>query len=273
MNLQIGSLRAYEQGLVRVMLPDVVMRRRVHLSNNTTREKPQIEQLCAHYQSIVRPPPGWRTRTVMNVSTPEQKDLLLRAAFTQGEGAVTAWHAWNAEIDWHDHVEADVYRLLPQVYHNLSALNADEPRLAKFRGIARKAWYNDHLLFHQLAPVVQSLRAANIPTLLTHGAPMAICYYTDYVLGIGAEFGIAVHPSDVREAIRHLQQFGLEAVPPIQERTLDGICWRGTCTFFGESWEQRMMLIWRLFPEGSETRRNFGMRLDLPRWKAFRLTC
>jgi hypothetical protein len=41
--------------------------------------------------------------------------LLQRASFWQGDDARANLRAWNAQISWDDHLNADEYRLLPQL--------------------------------------------------------------------------------------------------------------------------------------------------------------
>lgn len=186
------------------------------------------------------------------VLSAQQQDWLLRAAFLEGDAAAAAWRAWNATIDWDSHLDVDAFRILPHLCQNLSHMAA-EPLLAKFRGIARKAWYNNQLLFHAAAPLLARLADERVETRLVFGAPLALCYYPEYVLGMGSEFGIAVRAPQARAAIEVLAQAGWTAAPPLKRQTLTRyLAARDGHRFVNET-GQSITLQWRIVPGSDDS--------------------
>lgn len=119
--------------------------------------------------------------------------LLQRASFWQGDDARANLRAWNAQISWDDHLNADEYRLLPQLARDLSARKIEHAWLGKFRGIARKAWVTNQLFFRALAPTLKKMRDAKIEPLLLYGGAFALRYDVEYPLAYNAaDCGILV---------------------------------------------------------------------------------
>ena len=109
--------------------------------------------------------------------TPAQL-LLLRAALWRGEDALAAWTEWAAHADL-DRLDEGSHRLLPLVYTNLHALGLAHPWLNRLKGLKRRTWYENRLLFHHMLPVAQAFESAAIKTLALKGPALATLYYPD----------------------------------------------------------------------------------------------
>jgi hypothetical protein len=97
--------------------------------------------------------------------------LLLRAAVTSGPPARAAWEEWFSGVVLDD-VPYDEARLLPQVFANLGANGAVECLPPRVRGNYRWVWTSNQQRCHAVAPALQSLVDAGIPTLLLKGAAL-----------------------------------------------------------------------------------------------------
>src|SRR3990172_6475884 len=100
------------------------------------------------------------------------QELLLRAALLQGEPARHAWQHWRMQVNLEQEWDAGTYRLLPLVYHNLRALGVDDPLMSKLRGIYRREWYKNQMLFHTIAEVLRLFHAAGIETMILKGSAL-----------------------------------------------------------------------------------------------------
>lgn len=179
---------------------------------------------------------------------PARFKQLLRASFGAGDAAIENFQAWNAQINWDDHVNGEEYRLLPQLYRNLAAQGFQHPLLGKFKGIGRKAWYNNNLFFHRLAPTLQTMRDAGIETIVLYGGALALRYDNEYVMGFGADCGILVRTKDMRRAFKVLAHMGWNALPAISEHALRAY---GNARFahtFQTERGERLGLQWQLIP-------------------------
>jgi hypothetical protein len=174
---------------------------------------------------------------------------LQRACFLKNGAAYEQFRAWNARIDWDDHLNTDEFRLLPQLVRNLSAQNFEHALFGKFRGIGRKAWVTNNLLFRELAPTLRNLRDANIETLVLYGGAFALRYDSEYPLAYNAsDCGILVRETQARDAYKFLAQTGWQPAPEISERVLDKyIAARFFHAFFNARGEQ-IILQWQLIP-------------------------
>src|SRR4051794_32864599 len=93
----------------------------------------------------------------------DEQELLLRAALGEGPSAVAAWQAWQARRDL-DSVDPDESRLLPLVYQNLADQQADEPELARLRGVYRRTWYANQLTLQRTADRLRVFQKRGIRT-------------------------------------------------------------------------------------------------------------
>jgi Uncharacterised nucleotidyltransferase len=135
------------------------------------------------------------------------EERLLKAALLSGPQALMAWTEWIAEADI-DHLEPASFRLLPLLYHNLKALGVEHPLMGRFKGIYRREWYLNQLLFNEAAQVIKLLAGQGFPSLVLKGAAWATLYYRDPGLRPMEDFDLLVPSYQALVAIKRLQTAG-----------------------------------------------------------------
>jgi len=136
-----------------------------------------------------------------------EQELLLQAALLEGQPVIDAWQQWTSRVDIDD-VDPGSYRLLPLVYRNLLGQGVTDPLLDKLKGVYRKTWFENQLLFHRMARVLQALHGEGIETLVLKGAALVPLYYRDYGLRPMQDFDLLVHPGDLARTIALLREMG-----------------------------------------------------------------
>lgn len=109
--------------------------------------------------------------------TPEQ-ELLLRAALFRGKPSVDACAEWERTVGF-DHLDEGSYRMLPLLGRSLQTQGLDHPMIGRLKGIHRRAWYENQLLFRDMESVLQRFHAAGIQCMLLKGAALVLQYYHD----------------------------------------------------------------------------------------------
>jgi len=136
----------------------------------------------------------------------KQQELLLQAALLKGGKAMTAWEQWrsNADIDSLDHGS---HRLLPLLYRNLHG-RGDDPCMDRLKGVYRRTWYENQMLFHTIASLLGSFHRAGIGTIVLKGAALTMLFYKDLGLRPMNDFDVLVHTDQAIHAIRLLKEYG-----------------------------------------------------------------
>jgi len=138
--------------------------------------------------------------------TPLQ-ELLLRAALMDGEPAFQAWQRWYGENGM-ERLDHGSFRLLPLLYWNLHRQGVQHPMMGILKGIHRRAWVENRLLSRRLAPVLETIHGAGIPTLLLKGASLGRLHYADVGLRPMSDLDVLVPEAHTMETIRLLEEHG-----------------------------------------------------------------
>jgi hypothetical protein len=141
----------------------------------------------------------------------EAQRLLLEAAVGPAEGVLGAFNSWRAMTDIEAPVDGGTYRLLPLLYARLSALHIDDPLMGRLKGIYRRAWYQNNLLFHRVVPAVAALELAGIRTMLLKGAPIALTYHASHATRPMADLDLLVKADQADAARMVLAELGWKA--------------------------------------------------------------
>jgi hypothetical protein len=105
--------------------------------------------------------------------------LVLHAALDRDdEQARAAWGRWRRGVDFDD-VDYGSTRLLPLVYRRLGADAFDAEVVGRLKGLYRRSWSRNQLLFKRAAEAIELLEAVGIETLVTKGASLALLFYGD----------------------------------------------------------------------------------------------
>jgi len=179
--------------------------------------------------------------------TPRQ-ELLLKAALLSGEEALSAWKAWQYQIDWNDHPDQGSFRLLPLVYTNLHKHGNNDPIMGKLKGIYRNAWSKNQTLFHEMARVVDYLQQEGIRTMLLKGASLSLLYYKNNGARPMADIDVLVPLEQARRACEVLQKVGWMPSPPLSDMDLIF----GHAVQLKNSREREFDLHWRPFNSCSD---------------------
>jgi putative nucleotidyltransferase-like protein len=108
----------------------------------------------------------------------EEQRLVLHAALDDEDKAIAAWRRWRQAVDF-DAVDHGSTRLLPLVYRNLGPDSFDAEVAGRLKGLYRRSWSHNQLIFKRAAEAISLLEAAGISTLVTKGASLAILSYGD----------------------------------------------------------------------------------------------
>jgi hypothetical protein len=153
--------------------------------------------------------------------TSEQR-LLLAAALGQGADARAAWAQWRATIDLED-IDGDSLRLLPLLARRLDDLADADPVRQVVRGVYRKAWVQNQLLVRRAATVVDSLAAAEVPSIVLKGASLIRYFGGDWGARPMYDVDILVPTTKIVGALDVVDTLGWK---PEQAVTASWVRWR-----------------------------------------------
>ena len=132
----------------------------------------------------------------------ERQKLLLRAALVDD---ARAWERVRGQLDADDPDRVD-YPLLALLYRRLEKVGADDPSVAKLRGIYRRTWYVNQLRRDGAKDVVDATRP--LEALVFDGWELVLRYYGDLGLRDVAALHLLVRPRHVEPAARTLAELG-----------------------------------------------------------------
>lgn len=141
-----------------------------------------------------------------NRPTAEQL-LVLHAALGPAPAAADAWQRWRAAVEFDD-VDHGSTRLLPLVYRNLGADAFDAEVAGRLKGLYRRSWSHNQLIFRRAAGAIELLEEAGIKTLITKGASLAVLSYGDVGVRPMDDVDVLVPIERTAEAIEVLSEAG-----------------------------------------------------------------
>src|SRR5947207_6928619 len=95
-------------------------------------------------------------------SPADLEQLLLRAALLDGDAALDAWESARALPR---HIDDAPYRVLPQLYRNLSALGVEDPEMVRLKGVYRHCWTSNQTRLAAAQRALDALRGARLEAL------------------------------------------------------------------------------------------------------------
>ena len=159
--------------------------------------------------------------------TPDQ-ELLLRAAFLDGDAAYEAWDQWTgtpaARV-----LDPESYRLFPLLFKRLDQQRISDSWREMLATAYKAAWTANQVQFRDAGIVLEALRDAGIRTMVLKGAALAILYYDDVGARPMGDVDVAVHPGDVSKTLEILSSLGWEALIPVTTVTTGIIHSTGLC--------------------------------------------
>ncbi len=153
-----------------------------------------------------------------------EQELLLNASVFSGEEALESWKRWTNLIDVNK-IDQGSYRLLPLAVHNLEKEGIKDPFLTRFRGLKKKTWYKNQILFKTLKDVLLLFHKNGISTMVLKGAALIPLYFKDLSIRPQNDVDILIRPESVSLASRILKNSGwkIKGKPKkgIKKETLD----------------------------------------------------
>jgi len=177
------------------------------------------------------------------VLTPLQEDLL-RAAFAEDDTAVAAWRRWRESVDWEAHLDREAFRLMPRTGRNLRRLGVDDPLWPRLKGIARRAWYENHLRAAWVQPTLHALVAEGIDLLLVPPGS-AVLLDATVVLDPEAPLAFAVRSDRVEPAVRCLWRLGWHTTTRLPRWSLHGYLMAGERLTWRDRDGHALDLLWQ----------------------------
>jgi hypothetical protein len=152
-------------------------------------------------------PAHWRRPLASPFPTAAQAQVLT-AIFAPDARARSAFSAWRSGLDLAGRFDAEVFRLLPNLYLRVAGLGIEDDLMPRLKGAYRHAWVRNAQLFHDTGKALAALTRAGIPTLVLKGAPLALASYAKPGARPMDDVDVAVPRESTSEAIRVLQAEG-----------------------------------------------------------------
>lgn len=178
----------------------------------------------------------------------KQQELLLKAALLYGKDAKEAWEKWKDVTDI-DRLDPGSYRMLPLLYNNLRAEGVKHPWMAKFKGVYRRSWYENQLLFHHMAELISSFQNAGIKVLILKGAALSLLYYKDCGARPMDDLDILVPENQLEDAFGQLQKLDWTTLYRVPKLLTAKIKPFKHATHFRDAAGRQLDLHWHLFKE------------------------
>lgn len=168
----------------------------------------------------------------------EAQQLLLRAVLLEGEAGDEAWRALSPGFDT-QRFESGSLGLLALLYERRGA---DDPRLARLKGVRRFLWYQDQVGLEALRDALEGLRRQDVPTIVLGGAALIERYYCRQGVCPLVEPAVLVTPDRAAVAAEALGEAGFRPSGPPTGRRQSYTRERGHT-------RQTLAVHWRLAPE------------------------
>ncbi len=120
---------------------------------------------------------------------------------------MAAYKAWRPTIDFAGPIDAETTAMLPPLHQVLLRLGLDDPLMAIFAGISRRAWYENQLLVASLRQLVYGLVSAGIDCVLLGEVPLVLNHFESHGRRM-ERLDIVVSPDDAHRAARLLEVAG-----------------------------------------------------------------
>jgi hypothetical protein len=139
-----------------------------------------------------------------------RQDLLLKACLLDGAEATEAWRSWRKSIDV-DTLDAGSIRLLPMLAARLEALGLEDPDFGRYRGVQRRTWARNRLLFRGAGRVLAALNEARIPAMALKGLALAADYYPVESTRWMGDFDLLIRREDAFRTLEVLESIDWRA--------------------------------------------------------------
>jgi hypothetical protein len=133
---------------------------------------------------------------------------------------VGAYNAWRPSVDFTGPIDAETSALLPQLHQTLVRLELDDPLMAIFAGISRRAWYENQLLLASLRQLLEALTNERIDCVLVGEVPLVLNYFESHKPRRIERLDIVVSSAAAQQAARLLNAAGWVSARPLAEEEI-----------------------------------------------------
>jgi hypothetical protein len=188
------------------------------------------------------------------------QELLLEACLLEREEALDAWREWREQLDL-DRLDMGSVRLLPLLAARLGEAGVDDSHFGKYRGVQRRTWATNLLLFRHAGAVVALLGKAGIPTLALKGAVVANRNYPHMSMRPMGDLDLMIRPDEVQRALGLLEAAGWRCAPLRPRDRADLAIGNAVALAHPRSPDVEIDLHWRLL------KRYFSDEADADLWR------
>jgi hypothetical protein len=174
-----------------------------------------------------------------------RQTLLLRAVLGPPREAAEAFRRWRLMTDL-DRVDPGSYRLLPLLWHVLEARGGADGGLGRVRGLFRRTFCMNQVLFAAAGTALRGFEARGIPAMLLKGAALARGTYETPALRPMDDVDLLVPAAAAPEAVASLRSGGWRP-DPREAASPEGLFARRAAARFGHPSGGRIDLHWRLY--------------------------
>ena len=233
---QIGNfidwyLRAQEAGLRDTMLPEVLLRRRLHARQHGNSRAGVATRLRADPQGRAGPPSESRAgraaakpersvgpeaarpplSTAGNCWPTSAQRLLLRAALLRGPEALAAWQQLDAGRWTSTSWMRGRFASCRSSTATSSGRVVRDPLMGKLKGVYRHTWYGNQLRLRDAAVVLGELHRRGIEPMLLKGAALTLLHYRDFGLRPMEDVDVLVRTHQWQGGRRRAHRSGMDA--------------------------------------------------------------
>ena len=149
------------------------------------------------------------------------QELLLKSCLAAADDALAAWERWCACTDL-DRIDEESFRLLPLAWYRLQDVAPRDRTFEIAKGVYRRAWYRNQLLFRELSGILDTLAEARIDAMLLKGSSLATRYYPNPATRPMVDLDVLVPHGEAVRAIALLQRDGWQPVKQTPPHRLVG---------------------------------------------------
>jgi Uncharacterised nucleotidyltransferase len=142
--------------------------------------------------------------------TVAQHHLLRAALLRDRQSVVRSLGEWGARVAIDD-VDFGSLRLLPLLYTNLRRHEIGHESMPRLRGLYRKSWLRNTVVFEHGLRALRSLRAAGVDSILLKGAALSVVY-EDPAQRPMEDIDVLVRSGELLRAIDRLEEVGWRPV-------------------------------------------------------------
>ena len=148
---------------------------------------------------------------------PPDQELLLKSCLFNDDLLKKAFYAWKNLVNFETDIYHHSFRQLPLLYFNLSKNGIDDPLMLRLKGIYRKSWSKNQLLFHKAAKIIKLLQDNEIPVIVIKGIALSILVYKNVAVRPMADIDILVPVSKAEAAFGLLNQSHWISIDPAND--------------------------------------------------------